>query len=456
MNDDRAADALALAEAALAQATGDGITESEALVMSEDSALTRFANSEIHQNVAETNVVINLRVVVGKRVGVASSGRTDAEGLRRLAENASAIARVTEELEDWGGLPTPARAGDGDGASDVPAGYSEATARATPEFRADGARAVISAADEAGVVAYGSFATSTESIAVANSKGIRAAGTRTVSQLITVSMGPDGGSGYAEAAAVDATDIDGGSIGREASGKARATANAVGVEPGDYPVVLEEYAVVDLLDMLGYLGFSALAVQEERSFYEPGRRIGSDLVTIVDDGHDPAGLPMGFDYEGVAKQRIELVEGGACRGIVYDAQTAARDGVASTGHGLPAPNPWGPFPINMLMTAGTASRDELIAGLDRGLLVTRFHYTNPVHPKLAIVTGMTRDGTFLVEGGRIVGPVKNLRYTQSYLDALAGTVAVAAERKTLKGFLGGVVVPAVRIERWTFTGATEH
>ena len=130
--------------------------------------------------------------------------------------------------------------------------------------------------------------------------------------------------------------------------------------------------------------------------------------------------------------------------------------MASTGHGLPAPNPWGPFPLNMFMEAGDTTRDDLIAGLDRGLLVTRFHYTNPVHPKLAIVTGMTRDGTFLVEDGKIVGPVKNLRYTQSYLAALAGTVAVARERKTLKGFLGGVVVPAVRIDGWTFTGGTEH
>ena len=141
---------------------------------------------------------------------------------------------------------------------------------------------------------------------------------------------------------------------------------------------------------------------------------------------------------------------------MYDAQTAARDGVASTGHGLPAPNPYGPFPLNQVMAAGSASREELIGGLDRGLLVTRFHYTNPVHPKLAIVTGMTRDGTFLVEGGRILGPVKNLRFTQSYLDAMAGTVAVARERKTLKGFLGGVVVPALRIESWSFTGTTEH
>ncbi len=450
MDDDRGRDALALAEAALALALRDGVTEAEALVMAEDSALTRFANSEIHQNVAETNVSINLRVVIGKRVGVASSDRTDAEGLRRLADQARAIAGVVEELDDWGGLPGPTEV------RAVPAAYSVTTADASPEFRAEAVRAVIGAADDAGVTAYGSFATGLESMAVANSAGARAAGTRTTSQLITVSMGPDGGSGYAEAAAVDASAIDAAALGREAAGKARATASAVSVEPGDYPVVLEEYAVVDIVDMLGYLGFSALAVQEERSFVEPGKRIGSDLVTIVDDGYDPAGLPLPFDFEGVAKQRVSLLEAGVCRDVVYDAQTAARDGVASTGHGLPAPNPWGPFPLNMVMSAGSTSRDELIGGLDRGLLVTRFHYTNPVHPKLALVTGMTRDGTFLVEGGRIVGPVKNLRFTQSYLSALAGTVAVGRERKTLKGFLGGVVVPALRIEGWTFTGATEH
>jgi PmbA protein len=450
MDDDRGRDALALAEAALELATRDGVTEAEALVTAEDSALTRFANSEIHQNVAETNVAINLRVVVGKRVGVASTGRTDPEGLRRLADQAIAIARVVEELDDWAGLPGPTDI------RPVPAAYSARTAEATPEFRAEGVRAVIAAADEAGVIAYGSFSTGLESMAVANSHGVRASGTRTTSQLLTVSMGPGGGSGYAEAAAVDASTIDAAALGREAAGKARATADAVSLDPGDYAVVLEEYAVVDLLDMLGYLGFSALAVQEERSFAEPGRRIGSDLVTIVDDGYDPAGLPLPFDFEGVAKQRVVLVEDGVCRDVVYDAQTAARAGVASTGHGLPAPNPWGPFPLNMFMEPGTAQREDLIAGLDRGLLVTRFHYTNPVHPKLAIVTGMTRDGTFLVEGGRIVGPVKNLRYTQSYLEALAGTVGVAAERKALKGFLGGVVVPAVRIEGWTFTGGTEH
>ena len=444
---------LAIAEDVLKRALRVGATEAEVLVMTEDAALTRFANSEIHQNVAETNVNVSLRFVRGRRVAVASSGRTDEEGLGALVRRAAAIARTCEELDDWGGLPAP----DGDGT--VPrldAAFAQPTADASPEFRAEAVRAVIGAADDEGVLAYGSFSTSREGIAVATSTGIHAEEERTSSQLLTVSMSPNGGTGYAEAAATDASTIDAAAIGRESATKARATENAISLPAGDYPVVLEEYAVLDITDMLGYLGFSALAVQEERSFFEPGKRIGPNLVSIVDDAADPAGLPMAFDYEGIRKQRVVLLEEGVCREVVYDAQTAARAGRRSTGHGLPAPNPFGPFPLNMVMAAGTTPRADLIAGLDRGLLVTRFHYTNPVHPKLAIVTGMTRDGTFLVEGGKIVGPVRNLRYTQSYLDALAGVSAVGSERKTLRGFLGSAVVPALRIDAWTFTGTTEH
>ena len=469
------ASALGLAEDVLGRALRIGATEAEVLVVAGDSSLTRFANSEIHQNVAERSVSINLRYVVGKRIAVVSTGKLDTEGLRTLVHRAAAIARSCEELPDWAGLPGPsgtasstaasldraARAAEGAARGSVAApassiGWADGTAGATPEFRAEGVRAVISAADAVGAMAYGSFATDAEAIAVANSAGIRVAERRTSSQLLTVHMSPDGGTGYAEAVSMDATTIDAAAIGREAAAKARASDNAVSLPAGDYPVVLEEYAVVDITDQLGYLGFNALSVQEERSFAEPGRRIGSDLVTIVDDGSDRDGLPMAFDYEGVAKQRVALVEAGVCRDVVYDSQTAARAGRASTGHGLPAPNPWGPFPLNAVMSPGTASRDELIGGLERGLLVTRFHYTNVVHPKLAIITGMTRDGTFLVEGGRLVGPVRNLRYTQSYLDALAGVSAVSRERKAIRGFLGAAVVPALRIDGWTFTGVTEH
>jgi PmbA protein len=446
----RTRDSLALAERAVELALMGGATQVEALVMRTDEALTRFANSQIHQNVAESNTVLNLRFVNGKRIGVASTNRLDDESLKGLAERAASIAHLQPERPDFGGLPEP---------GDVPhveGAWSRETAEASPEIRAAQARAAIASADDAGVTAYGSYKTTTEEVAVANSLGIRVSEERTLGHLIVVTMGADREAGYAEEAAVDHTHIDAAALGREAAEKARAGRGAVAIDPGEYPVVLEAYAVVDLLDMLGYLGFSALAVQEDRSFFEPGKKIGSDLVSIRDDATDPAGTPASFDYEGVAKQKVTLVEHGECREVVYDAETAAHDGRRSTGHGLPAPNTYGPFPLNQLMAAGSASREELIGGLDHGLLVTRFHYTNPVHPKLAMVTGMTRDGVFLVEKGNIAGPVKNLRFTQSYLAALAGVEAVGSDRRLLRGFLGSVVVPALRISAFTFTGATEH
>jgi PmbA protein len=267
-------------------------------------------------------------------------------------------------------------------------------------------------------------------------------------------MGPDDGTGYAEQVAVDAATIDAPAIGREAAERARASVKPVDIEPGEYPVVLHHYAVVDLVDMLGYLGFSALAVQEDRSFWEAGRRVASPLVSIADDGRDAAGLPASFDAEGVPKQRLSLLDAGVCRDLAFDAQTAAKAGRASTGHGLPAPNTFGPFPTNMVMAAGDASFEDLVAGMERGLLVTRFHYTNPVHSKKVIITGMTRDGTFLVERGEVVRPVRNLRFTMSYLDALANVEAVTADRRCIRGFLGASVVPAVRVSGFSFTGAT--
>ncbi len=439
---------LALAEAVLRLAEAEGATEAEVMVAAGNEALTRFANSEIHQNVAESDVRINLRFVRGRRIGVASSGRTDPEALRRLAETAGRIAAVAEETPDWAGLPVARPA------EPVPGAFAAGTADASPEMRAAGVRAVIEAADRAGVTAFGSFSTGEESVAIATTTGIRAAEARTSARLLAVTMGPEDGTGYGEAAAVDATQIDAAAVGGEAADKARRSARPIDLPPGEYPVVLEEYAVADLLDNLGFTGFSGLAVQEERSFFEPGRRIGSDLVTILDDARDPEGMPAGFDYEGVPTRRVVMVEAGVCREIVHDAATAARAGVASTGHGLPAPNPWGPFPLHAAMAAGSTPRAAVVAGLRDGLLVTRFHYTNVVHAKLAVVTGMTRDGTFLVRDGEIVGPVRNLRFTQSYLDALAAVEAVSAERRLLRGELGAVLVPAVRIASWRFTGAT--
>jgi PmbA protein len=439
---------LALAEAVLHLAEAEGATEAEVLVASGNEALTRFANSEIHQNVAESDVRVNLRFVRGRRIGVASSGRTDADALRSLAERAGQIAAVAEEAPDWAGLPAAKPA------EPVAGAFARGTADASPELRAAGVRAVVDAADRAGVTAFGSFSTGTEWVAITTTTGIRATEGRTSARLLAVTMGPDDGTGYAEAAAVDATAIDAAAVGWEAAEKARRSARPINLPPGDYPVVLEEYAVTDLLDNLGFTGFSGLAVQEGRSFFEPGKRIGSELVTVVDDARDPAGMPASFDYEGVPTRRVVMVNRGVCREIVHDAATAAHAGVRSTGHGLPAPNPWGPFPLHAAMTAGATPRAELVAGLRDGLVVTRFHYTNVVHAKRCVITGMTRDGTFLVRDGEVVGPVRNLRFTQSYLDALAAVEAVSVERRLLRGELGTVLVPALRIGAWRFTGAT--
>ncbi len=441
--------ALGLAERALAFAQERGPDQAEVLYLGEDSALTRFANSEIHQNVAESNATVNVRMVFGTRIGVASTNRLDDESLRRVAEAAATISRLQAENPDFRSLPEPVPIEPAVGA------YAASTAASTPELRAAGARDLIGAAEALGVRAFGSFATSLDTIAVATSLGIRAQQVSTRAHVTTVAMGADGESGWGEAVAVDVDRVDPEAVGREAAERAVRARRSASLEPGDYEVVLEPYAVSDLVDTIAFLGFSALAVQEGRSFYERGKRIGSPLVSIWDHGHEPDGLPLAFDFEGVAKQRVELIRAGEAVDLVYDSLTAGKEGKRSTGHALPAPNPWGPFAINLAMAAGEASHEELVRGMKRGLLVTRFWYTNTVHPKRAIVTGMTRDGTFLVEDGEIVGPVRNLRFTQSYLDALAAVEAVSRERMLLRGSFTSLLVPAVRIGAFTFTGAAE-
>jgi predicted Zn-dependent protease len=307
-----------------------------------------------------------------------------------------------------------------------------------------------------GAEAFGYAQTSSEEVCVVNSLGIRIAEPRSRAQVLTVMMGQGGGTGYAEQVAVDISAIDASAIGREAAERTSAMRDPVELPAGEYPVVLDHYAVVDLADWLGYLGFSALAVEEDRSFFEPGKRVASALVNVSDDATDAAGTPASFDYEGVPTQRVSLLEAGVCREVVHDNQTAFRAGRPSTGHGLPAPNPWGPLPLHMSIGGGETPRDELVRGLERGLLVTRFWYTNVVSPKQVVVTGMTRDGLFLVEDGRISAPVRNLRFTQDYLAALSGVEAVSRERRALEGFLGTTLVPALRLASFSFTGTTQH
>jgi predicted Zn-dependent protease len=433
----------------LAQSTAE---QTEVVILANDQYLTRFANSTIHQNVAETNTEIRIRVVLGGRVGVATTNSLDAEALAQALESALAIARMQPENPDFKSLPGP------EPMTEVTV-FSEATANCTPEQRARGAGAICLRAREAGAVASGALTTTVIEVVVANSLGTFAYYATTSADINTVVM-VETGAGYASALTLDIRDLDFEAIGREAVTKCLRSQNPRSLEPGEYTVILEPYAVQDFVQMMAWTGFSAVAYQEGRSFMtgKIGQQILDPRVSVWDDGLNPEGLPWLFDFEGVPKQRVNLIEEGVARGVVYDSYRAGKEqGQTSTGHALPAPNAFGPLPLNTFFAPGKATVEEMIANTERGLYVTRFHYTRPVEPSRVVITGMTRDGTFLIEKGEIAYPVKNLRFTQSYLEALNQVEMIGREPHLLLGMAGMArdSVPALKLNQFTFTGATE-
>jgi PmbA protein len=435
--------------------------QTEVVIISGEQNLTRFANNEIHQNVNETNAQVRVRAVVGQRFGVTSGNDISDEGLRRLVQKAVEVTKLSPENPDFKGLPGPTEALDSRWRYTAVTGFDEATANATPDTRARGVREICRQALAARLVAAGKFETGASELVVANSLGTLAYYPYTEAGITTVIMGEDS-SGYAARLAWRMGDLDATALGAEALDKASRGRNPKPLEPGDYPVVLEEYAVADLIEMLAYMGLGALSVQEERSFMAGkfGQRIMHPSVSIWDNGLDPAGNPMPFDYEGVPKQRVDLIQAGVAKAVVYDSYTAGREeGAANTGHALPAPNTFGPFPSNLFMAPGDSPRQQLVENLERGLWITRFWYTRPVHRRQTIVTGMTRDGTFLIEGGQVIRPIRQLRFTQSYVEALNTVEAISRETRLVPGQLGGgsmaYRVPALRLGQFAFTSATQ-
>lgn len=436
-----------ITDAILSRSTAD---QTEVVVLAGDSALTRFANSTIHQNVYETETEVRIRAILGTRIGAASTNNLSEEALAAALDNALAIARLQPENPDFKSLPGP---------QPIPrvVAFSQATAGCTPEQRARAVGAICLRARAEGVVASGALTTSALEMGVANSLGTFAYLPATSADINTVIMS-DTSAGYAAALAQNVNDIDFEAIGAEAVSKCLKSQNPRSLQPGEYPVILEPYAVQDFANMLTYTGFGAVALQEGRSFMVDkfGQQIVDPRISIWDDGLNPAGMPMPFDFEGVPKQRVDFITSGVANAVVYDSYTAGKEGKQSTGHALPAPNPFGPIPTNVFFSTGDATIDDMIKNTERGLYVTRFHYTRPVEPTQVIITGMTRDGTFLIENGEIAYPVKNLRFTQSYLKALNCVEHIGSRAQLLSGFaLGGDSVPALKLSAFTFTGATE-
>lgn len=435
-----------LAEQALAASRAD---QTEVLLSVTHAALTRFANNAIHQNVAESDTALTVRAALGKRVGVASGNQVTPEIAAQVVERALEIARLQVENPDFPGLPAPRPPARVDG-------YFTATAECAPRTRAEAVGAICRRAAEAGLQAFGALSTESTELAVATSLGQFCYHPSTTAELNIVATS-DTSSGYADRLSPDLGQIDPEAAAAEAVDKALRGRNPRELPPGEYEVVLEEYAVSDIVDFLAYLGFSALAVQEQRSFLagKLGQKVMSPHISIWDDGTDPDGLPLPFDFEGVPKSRLELIAHGVACGLCYDSQTAAREGRPSTGHALPPGQTFGPVPLNLFMAPGQTSRRELARGIERGVWVTRFWYTRHVHPLSLVVTGMTRDGTFLIEKGEVGPPVRNLRFTQSYLAALNDVRAVANETRLERSLFSANRVPALRLGSFTFTGATE-
>jgi PmbA protein len=440
-------DVRAVVDAALDLPGADGV---EVLVMHEWGGLTRFAKSSIHQSTSREDTGIRVRVVTEGRVGVAATNDLSAEGARATAASALEMARVVAPDPGFAGLAPRA---------DVPPahGYDEPTAATAPEARAEGVAALVGRVDD-GFHAAGALETVAVEIALANSNGQFCYAPYTQASVTTVVSGGDG-AGAAEQAAGRVDDLDPGGIGARAMQKARDSQAPRDVAPGRYDVVLEPTAVDTLVSFLAFMGFSGRAIVEGRSPFsgKAGEKVCAESIDIFDDALSSETIGIPFDFEGVPKRRTPLIEHGVFVGGVHDRRSAKMAGTESTGHALPPPNPEGPFPLNLFLGTGDASVDDMVAATERGLLVTRFHYSNVVHPIETTITGMTRDGTWLIENGALAHPVKNLRFTQSILEALTNTEMVGRESQIVSEFFFAASrVPALKMSGFNFSSASDH
>jgi len=445
-----APNALALAERACLLAEGD---EADAVVTAERSGLARFADSVVHQPTLVEDRSVGVRVVRDGRIGCATTNRVDDAGLRALVARAAEIADRAPVDPGFPGLPDRAAPPDVEG-------WDEETAAHGPADQAERAWAAIEAAGDLGL--YGYYTSGETELAVASTRGVAVSQAITDVAVLALAAG-DGRSGYADASSWRAGDIDPAAVARDAAEKAARTERAGEVEPQTFRAVLEPYAFAELLWYFGYSSLGALGLLEERSYLSGrmGEQAFDEAFSLYDDGLDPAGLPKAFDFEGVPKRCVPIVKNGVVTDVVWDCRTAARAGRESTGHALPPPaQAHGPQAFNLSVAPGDASVEELVSRVGDGIYVTRLHYLNIVDPREGLITGMTRDGTFRIENGRVTEPLVNLRFTTSFPALVASLLGLGDHARLVNqnDFYGerypyGVVVPAVATEAFTVTGS---
>jgi predicted Zn-dependent protease len=438
------------------------VPEVEVIFSSTNFSLTRFANNTIHQNVAELNEVASIRVAFDGKTARAATNRFDDAGLKRAVQSAEQMAKAQETDPDL--LPM-ASAADGTG-TEPPSRWFDQTAALTPADRADGIAKIVNAAKKNKLVTAGIFSSSQSAEAVVNSKGLSVYHRQTSAE-VSITMLADSSSGWQKANSPDVGNIDPVRLAEIAAQKARDSRGPQELPPGKYTVILEPSAVLDLVGFM-FWDFGGLAILDQRSFLN--NRIGSKLfgenITIVDDVFHPLQSNAAFDGEGVRRSRVNLVEKGVIRNIVYARGTAEKmrksefkdkaGEIRVTGHGFPLPNEMGEAPANIVfLTPGSEQTvEQMIAGTERGILITRLWYIREVDPYEKILTGMTRDGTFLVEGGKVKQGLRNFRFNQSLIEMLNSVEAMGHAVRASGEEAFDMVVPAMKIHGFNFTEVT--
>ncbi len=439
-----------LAKLGLSEAKRLGADEAEVVLWNGVSELTRFANTMIHQSVVLSDSLVHLRIVWKKRISVARCNQLDEIGIKETVKRAIALLSFQKKDPHFVSLPKKATY------TSTLAHYRSAK-HVGALGRARKITHIIAEAKREKLSASGAFSETIGETLVANTNGVSAYHKGMNSGLSTILTG-EKGSGFASASAKGGAHIDEKAIARQTVLKAT-HGELVDVEPGEYEVVLEPAAVGELLDFFAWLGPNARIYHEDVSFFQGnlGKRVFHESLTIMDDPLHRAGYPIGFDYEGVPKRKLTLVDRGVLKNVVYDSYHAGKHKAKNTGHALLAPNTWGPVPTHMVLKPGKLSVEEMIKNVKKGLLVTRFWYTRVIHHKKLIVTGMTRDGTFLIEKGKIVGRVRNLRYTESVIEAFKDIRGIGKDLQLVGTDEGSpTLAPALHLGRFRFTSSAKH
>lgn len=425
-----------------------GVKETEVHVDEAADALTRFANNAIHQNVAEHGLTVSIRTVLEGRTARATTNRIDEDSLRTAIEGSLSLA--VSQPKNPLLLPMP-------GPQKYPRvnRFVKQTAAVTPEDRALAVRRVCDLAIKRGQIAAGSFATGQTLTAMGNSRGMFAAYRETHGEF-SITMQEKPAASWAKANSADVRNFDPQKLAARASEKAHAAVEARELPAGRYTVILEPAAVLDLVGFLFY-DFAATALQDKRSCLNErmGKQIFGRNISIWDDAYHPSQLGAPFDGEGIPRQKVQLVDRGVPKNLVYSRSSAKIAGKKPTGHGFMLPNEYGEAPMNLVFAGGKSSLEEMIASTERGLLVTRLWYIREVDPYEKIMTGMTRDGLFLVEKARVVSAVRNFRFNQSLLEMLRNVELMGPAVRASGEEAFEMVVPAMKVREFHFSEVTK-